>query len=118
MRCILTISMIHDLARQGVTKQQFGNAPRQDLIDSFEDYQSSVGELIDWYWPAYMTEGTLLTVEDYKSYAKELTQEDVLQTARDILHNTTLCIKRYFPQSRIALQRQLNYLAGRLFRTI
>lgn len=78
------ISMIRDLARQGVTKQQFENA-KQDLIDSFEDYQSSVGELIDWYWPAYMTEGTLLTVEDYKSYAKELTQEDVLQTARDIL---------------------------------
>ncbi len=78
-----TLSMTTELAKDGITDQQF-TALKEDLIESYGDIDSP-NDIMTWYLEEYLIESSVLTPEDYKKIAQDISQNDVLSFARDVL---------------------------------
>lgn len=78
-----TLGAIRDLAEKGITDKQFESA-RQEYVESFEDNAESPDAIIGWYLQDYLMDGTLLAPADFAKMAATITQQEMLELAREV----------------------------------
>lgn len=78
-----TLAGIRDLAKTGITKNQFESA-RRDFAEGFEDSNASTDAIIGWYFQDYLVDGTLLSPDDYAQMALAITQDEMLKQVAQV----------------------------------